>query len=44
MLTAAGFHHAAQNTSTLGDEHAVFGAYYPRGTYMTKAAFHERGC
>jgi hypothetical protein len=44
MLPAASFHHAVQDTKTPGDEAAVMGAYYPRGTYTTKAAFQKKGC
>ncbi len=44
MLPAASFHHAVQDTKTPGDEAAVMGAYYPRGTYTTKRAFQKKGC
>ena len=44
MLLSPSFHHAVQNTTTPGDEKAVLGAYYPRGTYTTKAAFQKPGC
>ncbi len=44
MLPAASFHHAIQDTTTPGDEQAVLGAYYPRGTYTTKRAFQKKGC
>jgi hypothetical protein len=44
MLPAADFTHAVQNTKTPGDEAAVMGAYLPKGTYTTKAAFQKRGC
>jgi hypothetical protein len=36
MLPAASFDHAVQDTTTPGDEAAVMGAYYPRGTYTTR--------
>lgn len=44
MLPAASFHHAVQDTTTPGDEQRVLGAYYPRGTYTTKAKFQKKGC
>jgi hypothetical protein len=44
MLPAPSFHHAIQDTTTPGDEQAVLGPYYPRGTYTAKAAFQKRGC
>ncbi len=44
MLPAPGFRRAVQRTRTPGDERAVLGPYYPRGTYTTTAAFEKRGC
>ena len=44
MLPSASFHHAIQDTTTPGDEHAVLGPYYPVGKYTTKAAFQKHGC
>ena len=44
MLPSTSFKQAIQNTTTPGDEKSVMGAYYPRGTYTTKAAFQKKGC
>jgi hypothetical protein len=44
MLPSAGFHHAAQDTATPGDEAAVMGPYLPAGEYMTERGFENRGC
>jgi len=44
MLPAASFRWAIQRTRRPGDEQRVMGPYYPRGTYMSRAAFQRRGC
>jgi hypothetical protein len=44
MLPASNFRQAIQNTRSPGDEAAVMGAYLPKGTYTTKAAFQKEGC
>ncbi len=44
MLPSASFHHAIQDTTVPGDEQAVLGPYYPRGSYTTKAKFEHKGC
>ncbi len=37
-------HQAVQDTRVPGDEARVMGAYLPRGSYTTKAAFERRSC
>ncbi|MCW3039548.1 MAG: hypothetical protein JWM31_1453 [Solirubrobacterales bacterium] len=44
MLPSPSFHQAVQNTKTPGDEAKVMGPYLPRGSYLTKAKFQQRGC
>lgn len=44
MLPARSFTHAAQAVSTHGTEKAKMGAYLPKSTYTTKAAFQKHGC
>jgi hypothetical protein len=43
MLPASTFTHAVQNAKR-GEEKTTLGAYYPVGTYSSKAAFEKRGC
>ena len=43
MLPAASFTHAVQNAQR-GSERQTLGAYYPVGSYGSKAAFESRGC
>lgn len=44
MVPAPSFDRAIQDTTAPGDEQAVLGPFYPRGTYTTKAKFQRRGC
>jgi hypothetical protein len=44
MLPSPSFRHAIQDTTVPGDEQAVLGPYYPRGSYTTKAKFEHKGC
>jgi hypothetical protein len=44
MLPAAGFKEAIQNVAKPGGEEAVMGPYFPRGAYLSRAAFEKQGC
>jgi hypothetical protein len=44
MLVAKDFAEAIQRVPRPGAEQATMGAYFPRSTYTSKAAFEQRGC
>jgi hypothetical protein len=44
QLDSPSFTHGIDKVTTPDTEQHVMGAYYPNGTYVTKAQFQKRGC